>query len=281
MIENSFVKKLRQHTFSDVTNHLNYLLEIKDIELLKDYQAFGFFKRSPNFFWMLSIFMTAFLLPAEVGLLNSVFFSLSLPFQIFTIVYIICFLCLLGLSWRFVISMNNLSFSRREDLNILFIVVMTCYIVLRLIRFSIYPCDNNYWLEIIISRDCNIYRSGSLSWECGAMLLAPPVIYISIIKESRFSIVLLSFAVVAFAVGVLALLFDPLSFFILFFWIFVGIFLFVDIHLQSIKTYFLKRKLLETVVDNENNNDINQANEMRHMIANVAHDLKTVSDFIK
>lgn len=106
--------------------------------------------------------------------------------------------------------------------------------------------------------------------------MLPPIVYITIIKESRLTIVMSSFFVVLITIAVLCLFYYPWSFSLIFMWGLLGIFLFVDIHLQNIRTYFLKRKLVEIVVANENMNDINQAIEMRHMIANVAHDLKTV-----
>ncbi len=50
----------------------------------------------------------------------------------------------------------------------------------------------------------------------------------------------------------------------------------VELHFQRIKGFINKRKLRQLLEENERNADANHAMEMRHMIGNVAHDLKTV-----
>ena len=53
----------------------------------------------------------------------------------------------------------------------------------------------------------------------------------------------------------------------------------VDIQVRNVMIFLTNRKLREILVENERLAEEMRANEMRHMIANVAHDLKTVSDF--
>lgn len=54
-------------------------------------------------------------------------------------------------------------------------------------------------------------------------------------------------------------------------------FLLADLHYQRIQGFLDQRKMKQLLNENEKNADINHATEMRHMIGNVAHDLKTVS----
>ncbi len=54
------------------------------------------------------------------------------------------------------------------------------------------------------------------------------------------------------------------------------ILLIIQLHLQRVQTFLHKRDLKELLEENERNADANHAMEMRHMIGNVAHDLKTV-----
>ncbi len=54
------------------------------------------------------------------------------------------------------------------------------------------------------------------------------------------------------------------------------ILLIIQLHLQRVQTFLHKRDLKELLEEKERNADANHAMEMRHMIGNVAHDLKTV-----
>ncbi len=53
--------------------------------------------------------------------------------------------------------------------------------------------------------------------------------------------------------------------------------LFGEVHFQRIRSFLDQKKIQELLEENERNADANHAMEMRHMIGNVAHDLKTVS----
>ena len=50
-----------------------------------------------------------------------------------------------------------------------------------------------------------------------------------------------------------------------------------ELHFQRTQSFLNQRKLQQLLEENERNADANHAMEMRHMIGNVAHDLKTVS----
>ncbi len=51
----------------------------------------------------------------------------------------------------------------------------------------------------------------------------------------------------------------------------------IELHYQRTQSFLNKRKIEIILHENEKNADITNATEMRHMIGNVAHDLKTVS----
>lgn len=55
------------------------------------------------------------------------------------------------------------------------------------------------------------------------------------------------------------------------------IFLLGELHYQRVQGFLNRKKVQQLLEDNEKNADANHAMEMRHMISNVAHDLKTVS----
>jgi hypothetical protein len=67
------------------------------------------------------------------------------------------------------------------------------------------------------------------------------------------------------------------SLYLLFLWILVSIFLIITIQSKNISTYLFHWKLKEMLKDNERLAEEFHMSEMRYVIANMAHDLKTVS----
>ena len=60
-------------------------------------------------------------------------------------------------------------------------------------------------------------------------------------------------------------------------WAIMSFFVIRDVQLRNITIFFTQRRLKEALLENEKMQEANHANEMRSMIGNVAHDLKTVS----
>ena len=60
-------------------------------------------------------------------------------------------------------------------------------------------------------------------------------------------------------------------------WGFMGFFFIRDYHLKNILIFLTNRQLKHQIIENKRISDETHATEMRHLIANVAHDLKTVS----
>lgn len=54
----------------------------------------------------------------------------------------------------------------------------------------------------------------------------------------------------------------------------------VGLHFQRAQSFLNQRKVQQLLEENEKNADANLAMEMKHMISNIAHDLKTVSYFL-
>ena len=52
----------------------------------------------------------------------------------------------------------------------------------------------------------------------------------------------------------------------------------IQIHFQRVQSFLHQRKVQQLLEENQKNADANHAMEMRHMISNIAHDLKTVRD---
>jgi hypothetical protein len=59
-------------------------------------------------------------------------------------------------------------------------------------------------------------------------------------------------------------------------WLFGGYCVLLDLHLHHVAAFLTSYQLREILLEKERNADQAAAAEMRHMIGNVAHDLKTV-----
>jgi hypothetical protein len=67
------------------------------------------------------------------------------------------------------------------------------------------------------------------------------------------------------------------NFAVLIIYILAGGMLLYDSQCHDFSLFFLYEQMKQTLAENERKADEIHANEMRHMIGNVAHDLKTVS----
>lgn len=170
MVDNSFVTNIRKHNFGDISEHLNWFLEIKDPTLMEDYKAYVFQTRSPLFFLIFSFFMTFIALPGEIALLNEVINRLSVQYQIYSIIYFLIVLAAITSSWIFVLGRKYLNISYKFDHmnSTLCLILLTIMIAMRIIRFSIFPCDLSSMTELVLSRECNGDSvKGLFSWETG------------------------------------------------------------------------------------------------------------------
>jgi hypothetical protein len=64
----------------------------------------------------------------------------------------------------------------------------------------------------------------------------------------------------------------------LIFYVPISLIILTESRRQNLEVFFITQKLEKSLEDNEANAELH-ATELRHMIANVAHDLKTVSIF--
>jgi hypothetical protein len=137
--------------------------------------------------------------------------------------------------------------------------------------------DQDVLTKIAAGWSCQSADSAFLNGTTATIIVLPLVCLIAL-KESRFIFSLLYHFSVLLFYG-LAYLRNPAPNFMvtLIIWAIVGSILLIDLHLQHLQMFFITIHLNKILEENEKMHSAMHANEMKHMIANVAHDLKTVS----
>ena len=137
----------------------------------------------------------------------------------------------------------------------------------------------------------NAYFGGGKCYEGGTevqflaynafLMFLIPILFFTCLSETpirwvwiNFSLAVLTYMVSMIIKGAFASL--PLTLL----YMIVGIFIIRDVQFRNLMLYFSNVRLRAVLQENERMAQENRASELRHMIANVAHDLKTVSLFI-
>ena len=109
-------------------------------------------------------------------------------------------------------------------------------------------------------------------------LMFIPVLFTVVLREARVRVTITAWAIVLTALAFSCVLLQSSEAIAAFaFYISISGVIAYDSFKQFLLFYFLSHQLKKTIENNQRLADQNKATEMRHLIANVAHDLKTVS----
>lgn len=139
-------------------------------------------------------------------------------------------------------------------------------------------CDRNTFLYLWT---CNPQdSSNTFPLDSASLLMIIPILFCVVYREARIGVNIIAFLIVLLSLIYCSILLNssqPLvissGYFIL------TLVVMIDSLKQFILFYWLGRQLKKTIETNQTLAEENKATEMRHMIANVAHDMKTVSSF--
>lgn len=112
------------------------------------------------------------------------------------------------------------------------------------------------------------------------LFMFTPVLLSCIFRETLFELQIINhFSVVLILIMTsLYVSYNLLTVIILCVWLFGGYCVLLDLHLHHVAAFLTSYQLREILLEKERNADQAAAAEMRHMIGNVAHDLKTVRE---
>ena len=107
-----------------------------------------------------------------------------------------------------------------------------------------------------------------------------PVMHLLIFNEAQITFTLLLMSSQNFAFACVAVyLHESRIIFVIVAWTIVMGYVSIELHLFRVGNFLALKKLQETVAENRRMHEENRAMELRHMIGNLAHDLKTVRSF--
>lgn len=164
-----------------------------------------------------------------------------------------------------------------EHIESFFILSVSILQSLQLIRRVITgDCNDNSFPR---NWDCNPYNSvNALPMDTVISVMLVPLTFSSLMRESRLEWTLISWIISIAGLIVSTILINSTQPIVsICYYACASLFIIFDLYRQNTTTFFLNRQLQATLTENQKLAQEQKATEMRHMIANVAHDLKTVS----
>ncbi len=162
----------------------------------------------------------------------------------------------------------------------------------RVLMFSL--CASISWFSFrvffISTTEPTILQQLLPGWNCSkkcccftidliAYFVANPIIFIVSLCETRLEFIMLWIFISATSMIIVSWHYHPAYIFSILVWTAGLMFFSMELHIQKIWLFFVHHQLKEALLENERIADQTYADELRHMIGNVAHDLKTVSFF--
>ncbi len=138
------------------------------------------------------------------------------------------------------------------------------------------PCKDSSYVS---SFSCNPNsKSDNFPTDSLIILMVMPIFFSCVLRETRIPLMLSAWCIVIFSLLYTScILASSQAIAILVFYVIAGGLVILDSFKQCLLFYLLSRQLKKMIEANQRLAVQNKATEMRHLIANVAHDLKTVS----
>lgn len=279
-----------------IGSHLNLFGQLNDPELMLEYSEFSAKNRSILLIFLFNIYFTG-------AMISSIDSTLVLHrdhrhhndnnIVILTHVQWILSVATALLGW--VLFLRNLTYSwpnfqlgdatqwlRRFGQNCQYTMLMVLtlsYAVRLIIRVLSGKCEHGENPFHSYVWNCNpAAEMRALPFDTVAVLMFCPILYTCIMRETRFEYLVLSYTIVCFTLVFCAcMIHSTNSITLIAPYMVFGILILYDSSNQNMLSFLNNRQLKQTLVENEKMAVNARSVEMRHLIANVAHDLKTVS----
>lgn len=152
-------------------------------------------------------------------------------------------------------------------------------IIVKFIIITSYHCHDSAG-NVLENFNCNIQRQlRGIPMEEGFLMTLIPLLYVTIVRGANFeySILLWTMTLVCFVVVMIYYKLFNSALLIIYYCV-GSLIVIVEARKMNYFLFFSHQKLDEILIERQKAADEANAMEMRHMIANVAHDLKTVSN---
>lgn len=271
-----------------VSDEVNILYFFKDNILHEEYQQFNLANQSLASMFTTSVAVTVFSVPLLVMLCAYWVHCNNSLHRVNCIVLIIFFVCAILASWRLYFyfrhifngqaQTDEINKRRLQDVQkYLFTAlhIVCCYMML--VKVSGGPCERD--VSLFENLYCNnLSHSNAIPLDMSAILVSIPLIFSVSARGAHYK-----FALVLWAISTLTLIAAALiahgGFAVLFilFSTCASLLVIVESRRLNFVLFFTHRKLRMTMQERQKAADEENALEMRYLIANIAHDMKTVS----
>ncbi len=272
-----------------ITRKGRFLLQLQDPVLYREFREFMSLSKAWRFAILLNIAITFFFIPPIVSQAVfrpvSTFTCLEFLLIILTInsAWLSFFImredspvrryCSFLLSWTRNTSWQSLSDQLQAVLYLSLVILMSLVMIRRVMKgeckevrfWNVWMCNS--------SASSNVYPVDS-----AVPLMLIPIFFCCVMREMRIVLTIVAWSIVMFTlIYCTCLLPSFMSIYALIIYGLASYAIMLDSFKQYLLLYLLSRQLKKTIEVNQELTNQNKATEMRHMIANVAHDLKTVS----
>jgi hypothetical protein len=263
---------------SDIYNLLNTYLQFNDLNLRLEFDQFCSFRKSKKMLFLFAAFSIILLLPTNV---LSLFYAISwqeTSISLFSVT-------VLGLIAVAILTILYYQFSEEQKRQDKISYAQSIFMVL----LSLNLCFMSY--RSFASEECTIFpkvvQQLLPGLQCGTdrhmpgelitFFVVNPIIFSVSLCESRLTLILAWIFFTSGIMTVMSVQYNSNFTVSILLWTFGVVVFVIELHMQKLSMFLTAHKLKKTLEENERIADEQYSAELRHMIGNVAHDLKTVS----
>jgi hypothetical protein len=257
----------------------NVIQQLMDPQIRKEFRSFMNLWKSPRFLFILNCYLSFFIIPflsMAVALQPQNYFWAALELSVAGIMFLSGWVLLFIMTGD-ISSPSSCCLHRDGVQTVFYLSTLSLFSLISFRRTLQGSCDTdnimNYW-------NCNPEAAnGNPPYDTSFILMLIPIIFSTGMRESRILLSLFGWLAVIATLLVCSLLLQSNFIYIACLYALISGGIIFDSFRQSFNLFLVNRKLKNTLELNKKLAEQNKATEMRHMIANVAHDLKTVKDF--
>jgi hypothetical protein len=261
------------------------IFQLRNPQVYKEFSEFMNYSKSSFFLFLINLIFTFLVIP----LVGCSTFTSDMATTACSVLEIILSFCMLCFMWlllcrqiakfqdsKLLSNLRKVSIEWLQECYLFSVTTLFAIINIRRVYEGQCP-DGASWFRIW---SCNPNgKSNGIPFDSVFIMLLIPIVFVVVLRETNFLCVFLSwFVVVSTLFTCVIMLGSAHPSLALIFYFFFSSVIIIDAYNQYILLFTLGRKLKERLEENQRLSDQEKAIQMRNMIANIAHDLKTVRE---
>jgi hypothetical protein len=262
------------------------LFQLRDPKVYNEFADFMHYSKSSRFMCLVNLVFTLLVIPlvgvstvASDGFSALSVLALVLSLISFVLMWILYFYQCNQIQGDFNWACFT-SFPVRHVQVVLLASLTTLFSLVNIHRSTADDCDDDIsWFHIWT---CNPYaKSKALPYDTTLILMLIPILFVVIMRETNLVYILLSWVATIVSLFTCAILLaSSHSYVFLLFYVLLSLVIIMDVYKQNVVLFILGRQLKRQLERNQLKATQEKALQMRNMIGNVAHDLKTVRSLL-